>query len=619
MQHFRDILKIGNFWRWGLFFLLLLTTVSCRNGNVRTVVVTRIVVENGQEIVVTRLIRQTVQVPATLPPTEQGQAEVILDLAYAGGEEVPDPQQVIERNGVDMVENLFIGLTRYDYATNTVMPALATSWEVSGDGLAWTFHLRNDVAWVRSALQAPPGVAREDARPELYRPVVAGDVVYAIRRACDHRTQTPNVFVFFIIAGCESYYALDEPIPSDQGLVQAEAVNDQTLVIHLVRPAAYFATITTGVAFRPVPGELIEFPALNGLPWTDLTNIVTNGPYLYGLDTIANTRTVLERNPFWPMTYAGNVEKVNIFWLDRPAGYQLWLDKGVDIAPLPAGEMENVMDVPLLSSRLRLIPEQAVFYLAYNFDSPVFQEAAVRRAFGAAINRVALIEDVYDGYGLPMRHFSPPGVLGAPPVNEVGIGYNSDLARLSMADSSFRDCRFMPPIRYMAHSTDLALFHAQTLRDMWEAELGCAENQIQIEQVEFGTLLANTRRDAGLIRPDVWDLAWASYYPDAHNWLFDVLHCTESENRQDRPCSEVDDILQTAANELDVLARWDLYRQAERLFFGEDGLAPLTPLFTRARFVMVQPWLTYTPATAGGEQFDTYFVDAQAKKLERLQ
>ena len=152
---------------------------------------------------------------------------------------------------------------------------------------------------------------------------------------------------------------------------------------------------------------------------------------------------------------------------------------------------------------------------------------------------------------------------------------------------------------------------------MWIEELGCKEDQINIQQVQFGTLLANTRTDAGAVRPDIWDLGWSSYFPDEDNWLGQVLHCTESENRQLRPCAKVDEIIQLADATLDLDERWELYRQAEREFFGEGAIEPISPLFVRGDYFLRQSWLEFTPSFFGGEQFDTYVLDVDQKNLER--
>jgi hypothetical protein len=63
--------------------------------------------------------------------------------------------------------------------------------------------------------------------------------------------------------------------------------------------------------------------------------------------------------------------------------------------------------------------------------------------------------------------------------------------------------------------------------------------------------------------------------------------------------------------------RWSLYREIERAFFGEEAIEPITPLYVRADYWLSHGWVTYIPAHFGGEQFDTYFVDAEVKMLER--
>jgi ABC-type oligopeptide transport system substrate-binding subunit len=310
------------------------------------------------------------------------------------------------------------------------------------------------------------------------------------------------------------------------------------------------------------------------------------------------------------------VDRVNIIHLDDDNdAYLLWEDRDLDLSPIPAAEQTNILSRHQAKSVL--ITNQDVFYLAYNFESPAFSIPEVRRAFGAAIDRERLVREVHGGLALPMRHLAPPGVVGAPPIDQVGTGYSPDLARQLMDNSVFGDCRLMPPITYLVSSSDIALQQAELLRAMWMEELGCSEEQTTIAQVQFGQLLADTRPDAAAKRPDLWDLGWASYYPDEDNWLGDVLHCEDSENRQLRPCSEVDELIRQAGRETDVDQRWELYRRAERAFFGENGIEPMSPLFVRGRYVLRQGWISYTPAHFGGEQYDTYLLDPEVKELER--
>jgi ABC-type oligopeptide transport system substrate-binding subunit len=607
--------KVRN--RLWLLLAVMLVGVACRGEQQRTIVVTRIVTENGEPVIVTRLVQETITVPVTQTPAPGDPEPVVLDVALSGFPAELDPLSVVDDTDITLVENLFVGLTRYNHATDSVDPQLAISWEVSGGGRTWTFQLRDDVYWLRTGLQQEGQILGETG-PEIIRPVVAGDVVTAVHRLCAEN-RSADVFIFFIIAGCERVHGQAEPTEADLNAIGVKALNDTTLEFSLTKPAGYFLTMTTMWLLRPVPGDIIAEFEEEFATWSTIENVVTSGPFIPGLGTAGEVRTVLNRNPFWPMPFDGNVDIVNIWWMETDSAYEMWLAKNTDISPLPADKREEIETDRSRQNRLQLISKQRVFYLSFNFDSPVFSDETVRRAFGAAIDRELLIEDVFGGRGEPARHFSPPGTIGAPPADIVGTGFNPDLARIEMANSSFRDCRFIPEIRYLVGTSDLDLFQAETIRSSWTQILDCQEEQIVIDQVQFGTLLADTRQDAGNRRPDIWNLGWASYYPDAHNWLSDVLHCSDSENRQNRSCSGVDDVLRQAAIATDQDTRWDLYRQAERLFFGEGGIEPITPLLVQADFLLVHPWVIFTPAHFGGEQFDTYQVMADEKELERGQ
>lgn len=604
-------------------FLLLLfflwSGIACTPSPPENDAARQLVMVDGEEMVVTRELRQTQPAPATVTPQVGAQEIATLDLSLRNPPQVLDPQRATGQVAMDLIENLFVGLTRYNGAAQSVEPDLATSWEISDDGLTWTFFLRDDVFWIHPGLRNPTSIIPSQSVAEPYRPVIADDVVFAVQRACDRRTQAPDALVLFIVEGCEEVYELTTPTERDLLQIGVEAIDEHTVQFTLTRPASYFSTIVSLALVRPIPREVVAAYEGSSSSWASYPDVMTSGRFIVNADTVDDSGVVLSRNPYWPEPFTGTVQEVNIYWLDSEAAYELWLDKGIDVSPLPAGMREEFMQDTRMRPRLNLVSDHAAFYLAFNFDSEVFSDPAVRRAFSAAIDRQALIDDVYDGRGLPMRHFTPPGALGAPPIEQVGVGYSPDWARLQMAESSVRDCRFLPQIRYLVSNTDVALFHAETLRSMWMRELGCPEEQIIIEQAQFGTVLSRTRQDAGGERPDLWDLGWASYYPDAHNWLGEILHCTESENRQHRPCADADDLIAQAATAASTDERFSLYRQAETRFFGDAGIQPVTTLFVQSDYVLIHPWLVYEPAHFGGEQYDRYQLDPLTKRLERQQ
>ncbi len=582
---------------------------------------TEVIHLGDEQIIITRLVEIEPTPTSTPKPAPVEKKPIALDLAYEDVLPELDPQQARGKESYDLVENLFIGLTRLNHETGQVDPQLAESWTVSADGRTWTFKLRDDIQWVKP-FDPPPG-ENDTWEIEPQRTVVSWDVVRAIKRVCTRNTGTPDAYIFFIIEGCEAVYSLAEPSEDDLEVIGATAIDETTLEIRLNEPASYFLTMTSLPQIRPVPGELIDE---HGATWRttagDLAdgwqtpeNIVTSGPFTPSSSTFNDESMVLHKNPLWPINRPGNIDLVNLTYdQDESDTYAAWRAKELDLSPLPIVEREAFLKQS--PAKARLITNQTTFYLGYNFDSALFSEPEARRAFAAAVDREQLIDDMFEGRAEGLKHLTPPGVFGAPPIDEVGVGYSPDFARHQMNSSSFRSCKLIPPITFLVSTADLSLLQAEFVRGMWKTELECDEKLIDIVQSDFGGLLAETSA-AGANRPDLWELAWPPAYPDAHNMLSDLLHCTEGENRQNRPCGEVDRLLRQASVTPQAEERAALYRQVENLLFGEAGIMPLIPLYVRADYLLVQNWLTHTPALSGGEQFDTYFIDEELKRLEQ--
>lgn len=590
--------------------LLALWLVGC--GSDEPVIVTEVVMVDGVEVEVTRVVQTTVEILVTPLPEievlESGREPVSLNMAVIDTREefVLDPYQANDDNTVLLLDNLFAGLTNYNAQTGTIEPEIAGSWAISPDGLTWTFYLRPDFYWVDGRADGGEAVLP-------VRPVTAEDFVFAWQRGCERPTQMPDVFLLFIIEGCEVLLSKTNPNDHDRTLVGVRAVEPYVLEVQLTKPANYFLAMTSMWYMRPLPREYVQNL---GVEWALPENIISNGPFFWNEVSLPGTRLVLSRNPAWPLEQRGNVDVVNLFQFEnRTDAYALWQEMSLDIAPLPATVDETARIA--LGDRVRHIPVHEIFYLGYNLDSPVFRVTEMRRAFGAAIDRMVLLDEVYDGLGFPMRHLSPPGVVGGLALDLVGVGYSPDFARRQFSAGGFASCRAMTPVTLLTTTSDEALQQAEALQNLWRLELGCPDEQIIIEQVQFGTLLARTRQDAAANRPDMWILGWSAYYPDAYNWLTTLLHCTDSENRPDRACSEVDTVLGNAAATTNLTEQAELYREAERLFFGEEGVEPITPLFMRGRYEAAHIWARYTPTPVGGAQFDTYEIDTEVRALER--
>jgi ABC-type oligopeptide transport system substrate-binding subunit len=148
--------------------------------------------------------------PVTGDPVEQWKLDLAAkQAAFATKEDVPtldtvigteppslDPSLATDTTSIWAIRQMFMGLAAFDVKAN-VVPALATEWSVSPDGLTWTFKMRNDVHWVH---RDPNTGEFEDLGP-----VTAKDVEYGVKRTLDPATASDYAYVLYIIKGAEEF------------------------------------------------------------------------------------------------------------------------------------------------------------------------------------------------------------------------------------------------------------------------------------------------------------------------------------------------------------------------------------------------------------------------------
>lgn len=521
-----------------------------------------------------------------------------------------DPQRAQDAYSITGIEQLFLGLTNNDpMVPGNITPELATSWTTSEDGLQWTFTLRNDVNWIRWDPVSDTA--------EVIRPVTAFDAAYGIRRACDPRHGSYYTSVADkVILGCNdvSNKEVDAVTDADYDLVQVTALDDTTLVVNLQFAAGYFFSMTPMWMFRPVPQETIEE---FGDDWTNVGTIVTNGAWVLD-EFVRGVRRVYIKNPEVPadLRGPGNVERVIITIIeDAGTSFALYLDKQIETVGVPAAEVQAVLSDPEYADQLIQKPEPIVTYFAFAHDKAPFDNVHARRAFGAIVDRDAFNAEIRQNRGVPMIHFTPPGMFGAPPINEVGIGYDPEYAAAQLAEAGYPNCEGMPNVEVVAGGG-----FGEFLAAAAERDLGCSRDVFTLETMDFSVLIeAIDPRNPPEDRPNIWAIAWGPDYGDANNWVGDVLSC-ESENTFKRPCSEVDDLITQAARESDAATRIELYYQIEELFFGAEGEHPIIPLDTRLTLILHQPWADAPFSTDdlfGGAHYDWYSIDVEAQTAGR--
>lgn len=526
-----------------------------------------------------------------------------------------DPQIASDQISIAPIENLFLGLTDYDPITSAVNPEVASSWTIAPDNVTWTFNLRTDVNWLRW------DPASDSAT--IVRPVVASDFVYGIKRGCDPRLGGYyGTISAKVIKGCDVVNQTPTELVTDDlvygDTIAVSAPDDTTLVVQLQFAAGFFFSMTPMWMLRAVPQEVIEE---FGDEWTAPGNIVTNGPYVVD-ELTRGVRRVFIRNENLPadlFSGTGNIEIINQQVIeDGGTIYSLYLNNQLDASLVPSAELQNILGDPELSQEVIQIFALSVFYFAFGHDKAPFDNEHARRAFGAVIDRQAFIDQVLGGSAIPMIHFTPPGMAHAPPINEIGVGFDPEYAKAEMEAAGYPNCEGFPNVNMATYTG------AGNWADFWasaaEEYLGCDPSLFNVEQLEFSVLLEIIDADTPTQdRPNAWTLGWGPDYGDANNWVNDVLSCT-ADNAFMRSCTEVDDLINEAARESDPTVRDQLYAEIEEAFFGPEGDYPIAPIFMDTSFNLIKSWYTgpfESDGLFGGPHWGAYSIDMAAKLAAR--
>lgn len=527
-----------------------------------------------------------------------------------------DPQLAGSTISVRWVDNIFLGLTDLSPETAEVRPELATEWSASEDGLTWTFKLRDDVPWV--------SWNPETQEAKVMRMVTAEDVVTGTRRACNATlggSYGPVTASF--VAGCSEVLASAEPTQELFEGVGVKAVDEHTVEFTLTSPTGFFPAVASLWTLRAVPAEQID---TFGAAWIDPENAWSNGPFLADTVTAGVGRTLI-RNPFLPddLRGPGNIDRVEVLVInDASTLLSAYLNGQVDMVrsgSLPTGETEGLIANEALADQLLFINGISIDYLSFNNGKPPFDNVYVRRAFSAAIDREAIIRDAASGLGTPTIHLIPPSIPGAPPVDQIGVGYDPEYAVAQLALSPYPGCEGFPEVHSVSQPGRRTAY-VEFLIKSWSTVLGCDPALFTNEVIEdFSNMIPVISSSNDMEnRPEWHPIGWGPDYPDPNNYDGDIIKCNIDNAFTSRPCSEVDDLIQAAREETDPETRKQMYADIEEMFFGEDGLHPIAPIRLASNYALYQTYLSgpiETDGQVGGEHWDWYTIDKAAQDAVR--
>jgi oligopeptide transport system substrate-binding protein len=476
---------------------------------------------------------------------EPGSSASVLHRGLDSEPESLDPHKVRSTQAADVLRDIGEGLLGYS-ETGELLPAAATSWEVSEDGLTYTFQLRPEARWSNGDT------------------VTAEHFVFSLRRLVDPATAAFYAQALEAIVNSQEVVAGELPA-SDLGV---EAIDPLTLKVSLQQPTPYLLGLLTYPNTFPVhPGSVAE----HGDAFSRAGNLLSNGAYVLASWEPGSVLELVRNEHYW-----NNAETA----LDA-VHHHVLTQEVTEYNRYRAGELHVTGNVPpeKMKQVREEIPDElfistylGVYYYGFNLTKPPFKNnPQLREALSMAIDRGVLVEKITGRGEVPAYSWVPPGVDNYDPRRFHYAELTQD-ERNVRARSLYREAGYSKEnplqveLRYNTSDTQQRM--ALAVQSMWRDVLGVETTLIN---EEFQVLLANMREREVT---QVFRSSWTGDYNDAHTFL-SIMQSGNPSNMPGYENELYDSLMQKAANQIDLDKRRAYLEEAERVLLADHAVIPI--------------------------------------------
>jgi oligopeptide transport system substrate-binding protein len=501
-----------------------------------------------------------------------------------------DPVQQYYTYEAAVGRQTFEPLLRSKLDLSDVQAGAAKSYDVSSDGLTYTFHLQPNAKW-------------SDGKP-----VTASDFVYGYKHLLNPALAAAYVDPFFdgTIAGAQNYGSVDvssaSAIDSFLSSLGLSAPDASTFVVKLQHAAAYFKWIATLWVGAPIRKDVVESAAGGPFPSTDAAKatawvnnaaaIIGNGPYKIS-EIAAKDHVTLVPNPnYWGA--ASKLQKIVLYEIsDGNTAFSQYQTGALDIINIPLADVTVVRNDPVLSKQAKLIPTNSNFWISYNAHKTPLDKADVRMALSKSVDRTKLVNDIEHGNGAAMTGFVPKGLAGYDTSdNAQSFDPAAAKALLTKAGVSVAD---VSKLKLLTRNGTGSKTINQFLVDQWNTNLGTS---IQVEVIDSKTVTSRIAKG----QFDIYGLdGWIGDYPDQQDW-FDIFLSGSCHNLN-WGCVTIpgyDDLVNKADAELDQAQRNKDYLTAQKMLIDQ---AVVGFMYQQYEYDLIKPYVGGLTITAGDDQY----------------
>ena len=434
-------------------------------------------------------------------------------------------------------------------------PAGAESWDISEDGLVYTFHLR-------------------DNKYSNGNPVVAADYANGLIRTLDPEVASTYAATYYFIKGAEAYNT-GAGAKED---VAIKALDDKTLEITLNEPIPYFIQMMTSMQFTPIPAEHTEGDK-NLSYGADAKNMSFSGPFMIE-DWTRGQGFVLKKNPeYWD---AANVklDTVNYLLVQETNTQQMMFEQGkVDILENVTAEYMDKSAQRVENNEIRLFEyaKPSLLYLSFNNQDPqgIFTNAKIRQAFSLAIDRELYFEKVVKKDAVAYGIIPPATSIG-----DVKFRQNHEEPLLALKDQDpkalleeglkeiGKEGEQITITYLQGDANNNTKVRSEFFQNQWESKLGVT---VKIETAADNATFNNMVNQG---QYQVCNTGWGADYNDPMTFM-KVFMSEDSNNNPKYSNPKYDELIQACVSELDMKVREEKFAEAEKILLDDAAVAPL--------------------------------------------
>ena len=479
-----------------------------------------------------------------------------------------DPALTGDTASSQYVMEIYSGLVTLNQKLQ-IVPDIAESWEISGDGKTYTFKLRRGAKFHNG------------------REVKAQDFQYSIERAADPKTGSHTADTY--IGDIRGVH--DKLAGKAKSLDGVKVMDDYTLSLELESPRFYFLAKMTYPTAMLVAKENVE----SGSNWMDKP--IGTGPFKMK-EWKKGERIVLSKNADF-YNESAKLDEVTVLLAGGNA-MTMYENDEVDISPVGIRDIERIKDPShQLNKEFVVAPNLDIWYIGFNVEQPPFDDSRVRQAFNHAVDKDKLIKVVLNDLHQRADGIIPPGMPGYNPAVR-GLKFDVDRAKQLLRESKYAGN--LPPITFTIPSSATTVDPVtEAIVEMWKTNMGV---EVKIQQVEWATFLGDIKRNPTANKKNryqIYELGWSADYPDPQDFVYILFHSKSLDNNGAYGNPEVDKLLDQARGESNNERRLKLYQDAEQLIVNDAGWVPL---YHAKAYQLVKPRIQgYVPAPMSIPQY----------------